>query len=383
MGAKETDFIIKSYRDEKSGGYKEVLRRYKGNESTVIIPDGVEAIADNAFADDIEPNSTITKIIMPESVKDIYFRAFAFCKSLKEIEFPKTLKHLQCDFSRCPSLEEITIPDGVERIGNLRYTESLRKINVGENITCVSLTIVEKKKDVTCLDAKEAAEILLKNPGYSIKGDFVVNNKHSTTLFRIKFDKSTVRIPKGIETIGTNSFYELYQYTDSMPNIVPVKKVEIPSSVKKLDANAFFGCSSLEKVVYKGLSKDLKISKWAFLMCASFHEDGREIVCMDTPKKEDKKSKTSNLRIERFAVIHKLIKDGDYLNTDKIMLACNRIFWGSDVKKYWSKSTISLDIAFLRARWNAPIVYDHYRRGYFYSEDYSPTLEKMSIVEGM
>ena len=78
------DFIIKSVKC-KSGKTKNVLRRYKGSESVVMIPDGVGKIDDFVFADDIEPNETITKIVIPDSVTEISAYAFAWCKALKEM----------------------------------------------------------------------------------------------------------------------------------------------------------------------------------------------------------------------------------------------------------------------------------------------------------
>ena len=78
------DFIIKSIKC-KSGKTNNVLSRYKGSESVVMIPDGVGKIDDFVFADDIEPNETITKIVIPDSVTEISAYAFAWCKALKEI----------------------------------------------------------------------------------------------------------------------------------------------------------------------------------------------------------------------------------------------------------------------------------------------------------
>ena len=102
MSFENRDFIIKSYKDKKTAKTKDVLRRYKGKESVIVVPDGVKAIGDYVFADDVEPNEFIEKIVIPDSVTEISLRAFAWCMALKEIVFPKKMLCFRLDFSHCP-----------------------------------------------------------------------------------------------------------------------------------------------------------------------------------------------------------------------------------------------------------------------------------------
>ena len=179
------DFIIKSVKC-KSGKTKNVLRRYKGSESVVMIPDGVGKIDDFVFADDIEPNETITKIVIPDSVTEISAYAFAWCKALKEIEFPKNLKKFAVNFSHCPSVEEIFVPESVTEIQNLCYTKTLKTIHVGSNITKVNFSVFKDKKMIA-IKPKSVADFLLLNSAYTVKDGFAINKKTFNSPFPPRF----------------------------------------------------------------------------------------------------------------------------------------------------------------------------------------------------
>lgn len=116
MKLNNPDFIIKE-ENRLDEGTEYILRRYKGKGGVVEIPEGVTQIENNIFGDDIEPNKTVTKIIMPDSVTDIEMDAFSYCEKLTEIIFSKNLKNLSLDLRGCTSLKEVSIPDSVTSIG--------------------------------------------------------------------------------------------------------------------------------------------------------------------------------------------------------------------------------------------------------------------------
>ncbi|MBP5452273.1 MAG: leucine-rich repeat protein, partial [Treponema sp.] len=316
-------FIIKTYKDTKTGKEQNVLRRYKGHDSVVVIPDGVTKITDFVFADDIDPNKSIEKIIIPDSVTEIYYRSFAFCKNLKEIQFPNGLKKFAIDFKYCPSIEEVTVPDSVTIIMIPSLPKNIKAMHVGDNIIGVEFTDNHGKK-LNCIRPQTVADILLQNPVYEDIDGFIINKAKKTTLFRTDFTKTEVRVPDGVEVIGPNTFYEFYQLSKMRKEMKPIEKVTIPKSVKKIQPVAFINCSLLKEVVYEGLTKKLEVDKWAFLMCMNFHKDGREIICADTPKAKEK-SKGKGVgwdRLTRIFIIDKAIKSGSYPNVDKLIDLC-------------------------------------------------------------
>ena len=60
----------------------------------------------------------LTHVTLPEGVESIGERAFTECESLQAIELPSTLKNLSDNaFSKCTSLSSVKLPEGIESVG--------------------------------------------------------------------------------------------------------------------------------------------------------------------------------------------------------------------------------------------------------------------------
>ena len=64
-----------------------VLRKYKGNEENVVIPDNVEIIDEKAF----RLCQSVVSIVVPDSVTQIRWGAFSFCPNLEKITIPSSV----------------------------------------------------------------------------------------------------------------------------------------------------------------------------------------------------------------------------------------------------------------------------------------------------
>ncbi len=76
-----------------------VLKKYKGIENSVTIPDSVTSIGSSAFSS----CTNLTSIEIPSSVTSIGSSAFSYCTNLKSIKVPYGCK---CDSSwnyNCPA----------------------------------------------------------------------------------------------------------------------------------------------------------------------------------------------------------------------------------------------------------------------------------------
>lgn len=90
-----------------------VLKKYRGNESSVEIPGGVTEIAEDAFF----ANKTITSVVIPEGVREIGAGAFWLCDNLKKVVLPSTVIKLCENAFNSTSIASIVIPGGCEKIG--------------------------------------------------------------------------------------------------------------------------------------------------------------------------------------------------------------------------------------------------------------------------
>ena len=132
----------KWFRDCKSDfvTVNDMLYKYKGKQTEVVIPENIRIICNEAFAE----NQYIEKVVMPDSVThigyghkiDILNSAFENCVNLKEVIFSEKLLYIGSgSFSKCTSLESISIPESVEIIDKWAFDgcEALRNIKIHGN----------------------------------------------------------------------------------------------------------------------------------------------------------------------------------------------------------------------------------------------------------
>ena len=86
-----------------------VLTKYRGDDTVIVVPEGITQIG-TVFAE----NTTITSIVLPNSLLYIEENAFSGCSSLTEIILPDGLLTIPKNaFNGCSSLTGLTIPDTV------------------------------------------------------------------------------------------------------------------------------------------------------------------------------------------------------------------------------------------------------------------------------
>ena len=235
------------------------------NLSSINIPDGVTSIGEQAFLN----CTALTSIVIPNSVTTIGEEAFRSCSGLTSVTIGNGLTSIdQFMFYGCTSLTDVTIGSGVENIDEQAFYDC-------DNITKVVLNspgIVSKDysegRSISNLFGWKVKEYEIGDGVRSI-GDnafwncFVMTSiTFSNDVTRIGksaftgcYALTSINLPDGMETIGEGAFYGCKGLT----------AIDIPNSVKKIEKYAFYFCKGLSSVI---IPENVdSIGEQAFLGC--------------------------------------------------------------------------------------------------------------------
>ena len=123
----------------------------------IVIPNTITSIGRGAFCGCI----ALTDITIPNSVTSIGSRVFWNCKNLQHVELPQSLTYIpEKTFIGCSSLQNIIIPDSVERIGSaaFRYCKSLTDITIPNGVKVIGFTAFECCESLTSISIPEGVE---------------------------------------------------------------------------------------------------------------------------------------------------------------------------------------------------------------------------------
>lgn len=171
--------------------------------SRVVIPDSVKVIGENAFIN----CSALTTVTMGKSVTDIGDGAFAYCYSLTDVTLPSSLATIGSSAFHSTSIKSITIPGGVHTISS------------GAFGNCQSLTSVTLCEGIAVIDVEAFYWAPIKE----------------------------IVIPDSVEMIERRAFSGCKELTT----------IIIGKGVKVIETSAFFGCYNSDKY-YKGSEADWK-----------------------------------------------------------------------------------------------------------------------------
>ena len=214
--------------------------------TSVVIPDSVTSIGNYVFA----YCESLTSVVIPDSVTSIGDSAFYNCSSLKSIVIPGSVTSIGSSaFDGCSSLTSVVIPDSVTSLGRWAFDgcSNLTSVVIGDSVTtigfgafrgCYNLTSVVIPDSVTSLDVDAfygCSNLISVVIGDSVIfiGDYAFSGCSSLT---------SVVIGDSVTSIGSYAFYGCSSLTS----------VVIPGSVTSINYCAFYGCSNLTSIKYRG-----------------------------------------------------------------------------------------------------------------------------------
>jgi hypothetical protein len=239
------------------------ITKYTGSGGGVTIPDTtnglpVTIIGFAAF----ESCTSLTNVIIPDSVTNIEKSAFWHCANLTSISIPdSTINIGDFAFSLCYSLANITIGNGVTDVGIEAF------------YSCTNLTVITLPGSVTNIardafsDCDSLTEITVDemNSAYSsVNG--VLFDKEQTVLIKYPTGKTadSYTIPNSVTNIAIRAFNKCGLTSITIPtNVTGIKNyvfsfcrnltaIVIPASVTNIGDNTFLGCWNLKDVYFLG-----------------------------------------------------------------------------------------------------------------------------------
>ena len=184
----------------------------------IIIGEGVTHIPQGIFK-----GTSISEIVMPNSVISIGSYAFSNCSALTDISFSENLNTISSSaFSSCSSIEKISLPKTVTSLGSYTFSNctSLKYIDIPKSITAIS--------DYTFNNCSAIENISIPNT--------VVTIGSSAFLGCSKLNGVT--LPEALTSIGSSAFSGCSSLTS----------IKIPETVTSISDNTFANCTALKKI---------------------------------------------------------------------------------------------------------------------------------------
>lgn len=192
------------------------------NLKNVILPGGLITIGDGCFVNCIG----LTKFNIPDSVERIESGAFTNCENLSAIKIPTNVTYLGKGAFAGTGLTSITIPAGVNTLGDSVFGSCAKLESVRfERTTAFEYALGYTFENCTSLKNVSFA-------GNCFGDEFLSRMfKKCTSLERIT-------IPEGVKHLGNESFY----------GCTKLKYVTLPSTINTVFADVFEGCTSLAHI---------------------------------------------------------------------------------------------------------------------------------------
>lgn len=188
---------------------------------TVSFPKGLECYGTQDWSYTFARQSKLKSMTIPEGAKVLY-KTFSSCESLEEVTLPDSLEIIgdNC-FSSCSNLKSIVIPPNVKSIGReaFHFCESLTSINLPDGL--------ESLGDCAFLGCNNLTEIIIPDSVTECSSNF----QQLANLKLLVFPKD-VEIPshKNFEFHSSDNLEKIV-----FPNTITDLDIDFPESVKTIE----------------------------------------------------------------------------------------------------------------------------------------------------
>lgn len=222
----------------------DILDKIKYNDVTYSVTE----ILGDAFASKDE----ITSVKIPDSVVEIGYRAFWFCKNLQKVSWGQSIETIgNSAFGHCSNLKEAFLPNSVKIIGTMAFIgcDNLEAVNIPTSIVeiysgafedCKNLKHIYIDDFVTwCSAFIYHADIFSANADLYSRGNLISN----------------LIIPEDVETIAAMAFC----------GCGSIESITFPKNLKSIGYSCFELCPRLKEI---NIYSDIEIGSWCFGRCS-------------------------------------------------------------------------------------------------------------------
>ncbi len=178
-----------------------VLKRYRGKDRKVLVPDGVWRIGESAF----EGCRGLEEVRIPDPVTEIGEEAFSGCSDLVSIRLPAGLSAVEeLTFSGCQKLPEIRIPDRVRRIGALAFRgcQEMATVSLPSGISDMDPCAFKECPRLEAFHVRGEEGPLMEEDGVLFDRD-----RKTLLVYPCGRNRVSYRVPAWVRTIEIQAFY--------------------------------------------------------------------------------------------------------------------------------------------------------------------------------
>lgn len=248
-----------------------VLTKYTGTATDVIVPNGVTAIGEKAFYENIN----IVNVTLPSTVKIIGYGAFRRCESLYSVKFggketeigeeafydcfslrsiniPSSVKKIhKSAFGYCSGLKFLTLNEGLETIDDYAFNNSAisGKLVIPSTVKYIGLRVFNGCSNLSEVEFANGTNTELKfHPLYSTNVFTFSGVKKLTLPKRLTYIPAEIcTSAKSLQevVIQGDITYIGYQAFDAC---YALEKINMPQSLKEINIRAFGSCGNLKNI---------------------------------------------------------------------------------------------------------------------------------------